>query len=128
MSIGLRGHSACLTFGNSAFLGGTKDQWALYSAPEAIQRFTLSKEDAIVSTETPLLRVSATGWKDFLGKFKSEIVQFLAQRLDFTPQEAEARIDAALENLKPFDRLEVLAKSKANQGTLVIRVTMGRKN
>jgi hypothetical protein len=102
----------------------SKDGYLIFaSAPEVIQQFVLLKVPAGDDAESPLLRISARGWREFLGAHKSEIVEFVSKKMDLPAKDAETRIDAAAENLKPFDRLELLARSKPNQATLVIRLT-----
>jgi hypothetical protein len=100
----------------------SKEGFLLFaSSPEAIQRFSLAGRD-IPTDEVPLLRISAIGWRSYLSQYKNEVGDFLAKSTGMSAKDVAAQIDIVTENLKAFDRFEIVAKSKADQATLTFRL------
>jgi hypothetical protein len=105
-----------------------KEGFLVFAAsPETIKRFAapaMGKENP--STETPFLRVSGAAWRKYLATHGSEVAGFLAKTTGAQPKEIAGQIDDVVANLKPFDKLELVARSKADQTTIAIRLLMKR--
>jgi hypothetical protein len=101
---------------------GVKDGYLLFAgSPNSIRRFTAPSAVPDMD-ETPILRVSAAGWRKYLAEHKNEIAESLAKLTAAPAAEIAGQIDAALPALKTIDRFEIVVRSKQDQATLTFRL------
>ncbi|MCE9533157.1 MAG: hypothetical protein K8T89_18825, partial [Planctomycetes bacterium] len=93
----------------------------LTSSPAAIRGFNAPLAKAELE-ETPLLRVSLSSWRNYLTGQRTEIAGFLAQMTGADDKRIAEQIGEVGGNLKVFDRLEIVARSKADQATIIVRL------
>jgi hypothetical protein len=104
-----------------------KDNYLLFaSSPEMIQRFK-GPVDGSAAAEAPLLRISASGWRQYLAEHKNEIALFLAKSMGTSADELQHDIAEWLPNLKSLDRLELVVRSRPNAATLTLRLKMAKE-
>lgn len=105
-----------------------KDGYVLIaSCPEIIARFEKPKAIDGATAETPLLRVSAKAWREYLSKHQSGISGFFAATTGTPAQDIIAVLDQITANLEPFDRLEIGIRAEKERATLVLRVKTAKR-
>ena len=104
----------------------SKDGHLLFAgSPQSIKRFSAPGVNGAKETdETPLLRMSATGWRHYLANNKKDISIFLASINGVDASTIGGQIDLAIENLKAFDRIELIVRGRPEQGTIAFRLRM----
>jgi hypothetical protein len=91
-------------------------------SPETIRRFSIPEKGNDRMDEVPLFYMSAKGWRNYLSNYKNDVAG-LVEKMTGTPaQKAASQIAMIADNLKAFDRFEVVVKSKPDQATLVFRL------
>jgi hypothetical protein len=97
----------------------------LASCPEAIGRFEKPKA-AFKSDTTPLLRVSAKAWRNYLSEHKSGISGFFEKTSGAPAREVTGVLEQITANLEPFDRLDIGIRGEKDRGTVILRVTTSK--
>ncbi len=106
----------------------SKDGYLLFAgSPEVIQRFA-PPVDAGGKEEIPVVRISATGWKNYLSDHRNEVADFLEKTIGLPGKDGIERIGIIVDNLKAIDRFEIAVKSKADQATIVLRLKGNMQN
>ncbi len=101
---------------------GVKNGYLLFAgSPNTIRRFA-APAGAANMPETPILRVSAAGWRKYLAEHKNEIAGSLSKWTAAPQADIVSQIDAALPALKTLDRFEIVVRSKKDQATLTLRL------
>ncbi len=99
----------------------------LASSPDAIGRFQKPKDAVFKSDETPLLRISAKAWRDYLGKHKSGIAAFIEKATGTPAKETNNILEQIAANLEPFDRFEIGIRSDKDRATLTLRLKTAKE-
>src|SRR5207245_6085374 len=96
----------------------------LATSPEAIRRFrgTPSETSARPIGEVPLLRLSLSGWCQFLRERGEPRLDYAAAKNQVSKEEASRRLDHLLVVLQLFDRVELKQHSEPGLVTLTLRV------
>jgi hypothetical protein len=100
-----------------------KEGYILFAgSPEAIKRFAVPEKAPVPADEAPLLRVSAAAWRLYLTEHKDALAEFLGKMNGVPAKDVAAQIEAVAANLGPFDRLEIVVKSKPDLATIIVRI------
>jgi hypothetical protein len=96
----------------------------LATAPEAIRRFrgTPSQTSAKATREVPLLKLSLSGWCQFLRERREPLLEYAAAKNQVSKEEASRRLDHLLVVLQLFDGVELSQRSDPGLVTLSLRV------
>jgi hypothetical protein len=100
----------------------------LATSPEAIPRFRGAplQTSGPATGEVPLLKLSLSGWCQFLKERREPILEFAAAKNQVSKEEASRRLDHLLVVLQLFDRVELNQRSGRGVVTLTLRVQTGK--
>ncbi len=102
----------------------SKDGFLLLAdSPSTVKQFAMPGEKRSFE-ETPILRLSAIAWKNYLGAHKTEVASFLAKRTERPVTTIVQQIDELCSNLNAIDRVEVVISGKRESATLTMRLKM----
>jgi hypothetical protein len=99
----------------------------LADSPETIERFDPPTGPATEADEVPVLRISAAGWRKYLGEHKVPLAEYLARVKGGESKDIVAQIDALLPILEGLDKLEVVQRIGPDRAAVVLRFKEAKK-
>jgi hypothetical protein len=95
----------------------------LATSPNVLRRFGTTV-DRPPAADVPLLRVSLAQWRAYVQVHRQALAAALAEQNKAKPEEVAHQVDALLEGLRLFDRLEISQRSGDGRTALTLRVRM----
>jgi hypothetical protein len=93
----------------------------LADAPETIRRFEPPTRPAADADEIPILRLSASGWRQYLAEHRGPLLEYLGGMKGADPKELRQHLDVLLPVLEGLDRIELVQRSGPDRVALVVR-------
>jgi hypothetical protein len=97
------------------------------SSAATISRFDPPRTAATSADEVPLVRLSATAWRNYLKTHRDDVTKYLATLNGKDVTEISAQLDGLLTITDGFDKIELLQRSGPDRATLFLRVTGVKK-
>jgi hypothetical protein len=93
------------------------------TSPDVVRDFG-PKSARPADGDVPLVRVSLAGWRSYVQTHRQALVSALAEQNKAKPEEVARQVDALVEGLRLFDRLEISQRAGDGHAAVTMRVRM----